>query len=100
MRRQLSQIGSPEWKNLREEYRGQLVLESLETLVSSKLLYQKAVESGVKATDAEVQAEIQNLAKNFKSDAEMNIALANQQTDRASLENDLCQGPHNLKVRG
>jgi len=91
VRSQLAQIGSPEWKNLREDYRGQLVLESLESLISSTLLYQKAVESGVKATDAEVQAEIQKVAKTFKSDAEMNLALANQQMDRASLEKGLRQ---------
>jgi parvulin-like peptidyl-prolyl isomerase len=89
VRRELSTIGNPEWKNLREDYRGQLILNFLTTLINSKLLYQKAIASGIKATDAEVQAEFQKIAKSFKSDAEMNIALAEQNTDRAMLEKGL-----------
>ena len=89
VRRELSAIGNPEWKNLREDYRGQLTLSILTSLINSKLLYQKAVASGVKATDAEVQAEFQKIAKTFKSDAEMNVALASQNTDRAALEKSL-----------
>gem|GEM_PF-421922 len=91
VRRQLAEIGDPEWNSLREEYRGQLVMSSLTSLISSKLIYQKAVASGMKATDAEVQAEMQRIAKNFKSDADMNVALANQHTDRATLERGLYQ---------
>jgi peptidyl-prolyl cis-trans isomerase C len=91
VRSQLAQIGSPEWKNLRDEYRGQLVLESLNSLISSRLLYQKATDSGIKATDLEIQAELQSFSKSFKSDAEMNQALASQQMDRASLEKSLRQ---------
>jgi peptidyl-prolyl cis-trans isomerase C len=89
--RELSTIGNPEWKNLREDYRGQLTLTFLTSLINSKLLYQKAVASGVKATDAEIQAEFQKIAKTFKSDAEMNSALAEQNTDRASLEKSLSE---------
>jgi peptidyl-prolyl cis-trans isomerase C len=89
VRRELSNIGNPEWKNLREDYRGPLTLNFLTTLINSKLIYQKAVASGIKATDAEVQAEFQKIAKTFKSDAEMNIALAEQNTDRATLEKNL-----------
>jgi peptidyl-prolyl cis-trans isomerase C len=89
IRSQLAEIGNPEWKNLREEYRGQLVLEGLSTLINSKLIYQKAISTGLKANEAEVQAEMQKIAKQFKSDAEMNVALAGQHTDRASLEKDL-----------
>lgn len=91
IRRQLAEIGDPEWNSLREEYRGQLVMSSLTSLISSKLIYQKAVASGMKATDAEVQAEMQRIAKSFKSDADMNVALANQHTDRATLERGLYQ---------
>ena len=91
VRRQLAEIGDPEWNSLREEYRGQLVMSSLTSLISSKLIYQKAVASGMKTTDAEVQAEMQRIAKNFKSDADMNAALANQHTDRATLERGLYQ---------
>jgi len=89
VRRELSSIGNPEWKNLREDYRGQLTLNLLTSLINSKLIYQKAIASGIKATDAEVQAEFQKIAKTFKSDAEMNIALAEQNTDRATLEKSL-----------
>jgi peptidyl-prolyl cis-trans isomerase C len=89
IRSQLSEIGDPEWKNLREDYRGQLVLTSLDTLINAKLIYQKASASGMKATEAEVKAEMQKIAKNFKDDAEMNVALASQHTDRATVEKDL-----------
>jgi parvulin-like peptidyl-prolyl isomerase len=91
VRRQLSPIGNPEWKNLREDYQGQLVYEGINTLINQKLIYEKATASGFKATDAEVQAEFQKIAKNFPSDAEMNVALANDLTDRVSLQKDLAR---------
>jgi parvulin-like peptidyl-prolyl isomerase len=91
VRAQLAPIGNPEWKNLREDYRGQLTLGGLDSLINSKLLYLKAVASGFKVTDADVQAEMQKVEKTFKSDAEMNLALANQQMDRASLQKSLTQ---------
>jgi parvulin-like peptidyl-prolyl isomerase len=91
VRAQLAPIGNPEWKNLREDYRGQLTLGGLDSLINSKLLYLKAVASGVKVSDAEVEAEMQKVSKTFKSDAEMNLALASQQMDRASLERSLTQ---------
>ena len=89
VRRQLIPIGNPVWKNLREEYRGQLVAEGLASLINTRLLYEKAIAVGVKVADADVQTEFQKIAKNFKSDAEMNIALASEMTDRATLEKDL-----------
>ena len=89
VRRELNSIGNPEWKNLREDYRGQLTLTELTVLINSKLLYQKAFSSGTKATDAEVQAELQKIAKNYPSDAEFNAALASQNTDRATVEKNL-----------
>jgi parvulin-like peptidyl-prolyl isomerase len=89
IRRELASIGSPEWKNLREDYRAQLTYSYIQSLVSSELIYQKATSSGVKATDAEVQAEFQKIAKTFKDDAEMNVALAGEFLDRAMLEKDL-----------
>ncbi len=91
VRRELATIGSPEWKNLREDYRGQLVAEGLATLINSHLLYQKAIASGIKVTDLEVQARFQEIARNFKSDAEMNIALASELMDRAALEKQIRQ---------
>jgi peptidyl-prolyl cis-trans isomerase C len=91
VRRELAAIGSPEWKNLREEYRGELIQTKLFALVNTALLYQKAVESGLKASDAEVQAELQKISKKFKSDGEMNAALAQQNLDRAALEKGISQ---------
>jgi parvulin-like peptidyl-prolyl isomerase len=89
VRRELSTIGNPEWKNLRGEYRGQLVLTNLTALINSKLIFQKAAAAGIKATNAEVQAELQKIEKTFKSDAEMNKALANQNMDRSALEKNI-----------
>lgn len=86
---ELIEIGSPDWKNLRQEYRGELVLKHLANLVNSRLIMAKATASGVTATDAEVAAEMKKIADGFQSDAEMNMALAAQMTDRASLEKDL-----------
>jgi peptidyl-prolyl cis-trans isomerase C len=91
VRQQLAPIGNPEWKNLREDYRGQLVYQGINTLINQKLIYEKATASGVKATDAEVQAEFQRITKSFQSEAEMNVALANDLTDRASLQKDLAR---------
>ena len=76
VRSELSSIGNPDWKSLREDYRDQLTLDLLNVMISSRLLYLKAVESGYKVTDEEVQAEFQKIAKTFKDDAEMNAALA------------------------
>ncbi|MBN1569929.1 MAG: peptidylprolyl isomerase [Acidobacteria bacterium] len=89
VQRELTSIGNPEWKNLREEYRHQLTLDLLTGLINSKLLYQKALAGGYKATDAEVQAELKKIAETFSSDAEMNAALASRNTDRAALEKGL-----------
>ena len=91
VRRELAPIGNPEWKNLREDYRGQLTYNLLSVLINAKLVYQKALASGYKVTDADVQAELQRITKTFKSDAEMNAALASQLMDRASLEKNLYQ---------
>ncbi len=86
---ELSNIGNPAWKNLREDYRQELTSQSLGFLVDSELLYQKATESGLKATDAEVQAEFARVAKSFSSDAEMNAQLASRGMDRAALNKEL-----------
>lgn len=91
IRRELTSIGNPEWNNLREDYRGQLTLNQITVLINSKLLYQKATASGTKVTEAEVQAELDKIAKDYKSDAEMNAALARQNTDRAALQKSLAE---------
>jgi peptidyl-prolyl cis-trans isomerase C len=89
IRRELASIGSPEWKNLREDYKNQLTYNFIQTLVSSELIYQEANAKGIKAADAEVQAEFQKIAKSFKDDGEMNAALASEFIDRKILEKDL-----------
>jgi peptidyl-prolyl cis-trans isomerase C len=91
VRQQLAPIGNPEWKNLREDYRGQLVYDGINTLINQKLIYEKATASGVRATETEVQTEFQKITKSFQTEAEMNVALANDLTDRASLQKDLAQ---------
>jgi parvulin-like peptidyl-prolyl isomerase len=91
VRRELVSIGNPEWKNLREDYRGQLTLYAINTLIDSTLLYQKAIAGGTEVTEAQFQTEMEKIAKTFNSDAEMNAALANQMMDRAMLEKDLRQ---------
>jgi parvulin-like peptidyl-prolyl isomerase len=91
VRNELASIGSPDWNKLRGEYRGELTLTNITTLINSKLLYQKAAASGVKATDEEVQAELQKIAKTFKSEADMDAALASQHRDRASLAKGLSE---------
>lgn len=91
VRRELAPIGNPEWKNLREDYRGQLTLSALTSLINSKLLYQKALASGIQVNDADIQAELDRIAKTYNSDAEMNEALAQQMLDRESLRESLAQ---------
>jgi peptidyl-prolyl cis-trans isomerase C len=85
VRSELGSIGNPEWKNLRGEYRSELTLNKITTLINSKLLYQKATASAIIVTDAEVKSELQKIAGTFKSEAEMNEALARENSDRASL---------------
>ena len=89
VRRELAPIGNPEWKDLREDYRGQLTLAALNILINSELVYREAIASGMAATDEEVKAEIKKISDSFGSDAEMNAALAEQMMDRESLEEDL-----------
>jgi foldase protein PrsA len=91
VRRELNSIGNPEWKNLRGEYRGELTLKKITLLINSKLLCQKVAVSGIKVTDAEVRSELQQFAKTFKSEAEMDEALARENIDRPSFEKILHQ---------
>ena len=91
VRRQLASIGNPEWSDLREQYRNELIYAGATSLINSRLLYEKAVASGSKAADSEVDAEVQAYAKSFSSDAEMNTALARQFLDRESLKQQLGQ---------
>ena len=86
---QLAPIGNPSWNNLREEYRAELASASLGNLVAAELIYQKATTSGIKVSDAEVQAELAKVGKTFSSDAEMNRALAERGMDRAALTKEI-----------
>ncbi len=88
---ELASIGNPAWKNLRDEYRLQVTNQSLGNLVANELLYQKAAESGIKATEAEVQAEFGRVAKTYSSDADMNAQLASRGLDRAGLNKELAR---------
>ena len=91
VRQELAPIGNPEWKNLREEYRGQLTYDKITSLINSRLLYQKALNDKIQASDADVQAEFDRVAQTYKSDAEMNEALAQQMMDRDLLRANLMQ---------
>jgi parvulin-like peptidyl-prolyl isomerase len=88
---ELAPLGNPEWKNLKEDYQQELISQSLGALVAAELIYQKAVSMGLKATDAEIQAEFAKTAKSFASDAAMNIALANRGLDRPGLMKELAR---------
>ena len=98
VRRELASIGNPEWSNLRAEYRSELIIAGVTSLINTRLLYENAISSGTRATSEEVEAEMQNFAKNYSSDAEMNVALARQFLDRDSLkqrlERDLTLAKH------
>ncbi len=75
---ELESIGSPEWENLREDYRGNLLYNLVTGLINSKLIYDEAVANGTSVTDAEVQDEYLKVARTFKNDEEMNAFLAGQ----------------------
>lgn len=89
VRRELSTIGNPEWKKLRGEYRSELVLGNMTALINSRLLYQKAAAAGVKVADEELRAELKKIAATYKSEKEMNEALARENTDRATFEKNV-----------
>jgi len=71
IRSELIPIGSPNWTDLREDYRGQLVYSALTTLINSNLLYMKAVSAGVEASDDEVQDEYLKMTQKFKDEKEL-----------------------------
>ena len=91
IRTELAPIGNPKWTSLREDYRQELIDGSMGAMVGAELIYQKAAASGYKAAEAEVQAEFNRFAKSFGSDAEMNIALADRNLDRAALMRQLAK---------
>ncbi len=88
---EMESIGSPEWKNLREDYRGNLVYNLVTGLINSKLIYDEAVANGTSVTDAEVQDEYLRVAKTFKNDEEMNAFLADQNIDSEKMVENIHQ---------
>jgi peptidyl-prolyl cis-trans isomerase C len=89
VRAELSTIGSPAWKDLREDYRKELTGKALAMLIGDELLYQKAVASGVVAPQTEVQAEFEKVAKTYPNDAALNTELANRGMDRRALMREI-----------
>jgi peptidyl-prolyl cis-trans isomerase C len=89
IREELLGIGSPSWQNLRDDYRKELVNRHLTSLVGTELLYQNATAMGVQATDAEVQAEFDKVAKSSGSDAAFNTELASRGMERADLRKEI-----------
>jgi peptidyl-prolyl cis-trans isomerase C len=84
-------MGNPKWTNLREDYRQDLIESALGALIAAELIYQKAAAAGLKATDAEIQAEFTQFARDYASDAEMNLALADRNMDRAALMREMAK---------
>jgi len=89
IRAELSTIGSPAWKDLREDYRKELTSKALAQLIGDELLYQKALASGGAAPQAEIQAEFDKVAKTYPNDATLNTELANRGMDRSLLMREI-----------
>jgi peptidyl-prolyl cis-trans isomerase C len=89
VRGELATLGNPAWKDLREDYRNQLVSQYLTQLVGDELLYQKATASGISASQAEIQKEFESVAKTYPDDAALNRMLAERGLDRKGLLREL-----------
>lgn len=89
IRSELASIGSPEWTDLREDFRGRLVYDSIMNLVDSKLIYAEAIKSGIEVADSEVQDEFLKLAKSFESDEAMDAFLAGRNMNRERVIQDI-----------
>lgn len=89
VRKELLQMGSPNWRDLKEDYRGQLVYSILTNMINSKLLFNEAVAKGVSASDSEVQDEYLKLTERFKDEADMNAYLDRLKIDKATVVNEL-----------
>ncbi len=75
---EMDSMGNPDWKNLREDYRGDLVYNLVTRLINSELMYEEAVANGISVSDEEVQDEYLRVAKTFKNEEEMKAFLADQ----------------------
>ncbi|HSW40471.1 MAG TPA: peptidylprolyl isomerase [Acidobacteriota bacterium] len=81
VRRELAAIGSPAWKDLREDYKQELTVNGLATLINLQLLYQAAVAEGIKPDKAAVETEIKRISGEFETEAEFLSAMAQQGVD-------------------
>jgi parvulin-like peptidyl-prolyl isomerase len=91
IRTELASIGSPEWANLREDYRQDLASKHLGALIATELLFEKAASAGTKAAEADIQAEFDKVAKTYNSELEMDGALSKRGIDRATLKKEIEQ---------
>ncbi len=66
--------------------------EALETLIGRELLYQESQRIGVKIQDAEVEAEISKLRKQFPSEADFNASLGKLDLSRESIKSQVKRG--------
>ena len=66
VRTELSTLGNPAWKDLRDDYKSEVISRHMVQLISYELLYQKAVSVGVTIPPAEVQAEFDKVAKTYQ----------------------------------
>jgi peptidyl-prolyl cis-trans isomerase C len=89
VRAELATIGNPAWKDLRDDYKSEVTNRSLTQLIGDELLYQKALAGGVTATQAEIQAEFDKVAKTYPSDAALNSMLMDRGLDRKGLMREL-----------
>jgi parvulin-like peptidyl-prolyl isomerase len=89
VRAELAAIGTPAWKDLREDYRKELTAKALAQLIGDELLHQKALASGGAAPQAEIQAEFDKVAKTYPNDAALNTELANRGMDRSALMREI-----------
>jgi peptidyl-prolyl cis-trans isomerase SurA len=91
IRDELVPIGSPKWADLREDYRGQMVYNSITALVNSKLVFEEAVSNGISVTDDEVQDEYLRASKMFRNVEEMNAYLKSRHIDQDTMIAELHQ---------
>jgi peptidyl-prolyl cis-trans isomerase C len=89
VRAELATIGNPAWKDLRDDYKSEVISRQMLQLISDELLYQKAVATGITVPPTEVQAEFDKVAKTYQSDASLNAELANRGMDRSALTREL-----------
>ena len=89
VRAELATIGNPAWKDLRDDYKSEVTNRSLTQLIGDELLYQKALAGSLTATQVEIQAEFDKVAKTYPSDAALNSMLMDRGLDRKGLMREL-----------